>query len=668
MQPLNRLNSQLEQLINDKYINVELRRIKILSLLRNGANISSIMHLNGLRDVEYLMELGLRPEIIVKTIFLESMSFADQGEFYKIDNNVANAFLKAIERGADINKIYIEIIRNVNFIGDGKKKCCFTVPKDLIQFIFKNNLNLDINLLLESAILLNDIALVKFALNNGANKNSLNKISANNLHRNLFYCDKNIRDLFELDQNILDLELYFDVIKKISFKSTADFVRDYRGRYSYESAYAFLRSKGKSDSETKGILDVHALIEDYLNASEALSQDELNILEGLSLNQTNFIIRNKYNFSALHFALIAKNFFVAEILIKSGANIYAQNSNNYSCVDLISQIDNESRKNQIIKLISSDLSNVDVDLGLGETLADRLLADERLWFKVVEASKDPLFSLLKTEPVIANLEIKGPKIAIAHGDGFWSSSIFAFARLIKKKYQIESFLITSQIIARYGINIIEKFNAVINPGSDDSFPKDLKTFALKDFKFSMAVENHYQFMLDISFKRNLPYLGFCAGIQHLALYHNASIMPVVGFDKGLRNIEVKPFTLTSFMHSVQFSNCELKKIEFSGQVAHHYAVDPDAISANLEIGASAELNVPMILAHKNGIRYGVQYHPENFYALEDANSAKQKLFLDNFVGLVIMHYNHATSGSIHPIEFMGEVKLALDNCYTISHS
>ena len=59
----------------------------------------------------------------------------------------------------------------------------------------------------------------------------------------------------------------------------------------------------------------------------------------------------------------------------------------------------------------------------------------------------------------------------------------------------------------------------------------------------------------------------------------------------------------------------------------------------MELGAISEDGVPMAYAHKSGIRYATQFHPEHYYRFTADSSSHQKTLLDNFIDIAISHHD-----------------------------
>lgn len=595
----------------------------------------------------------------LRELFIQIMTNSDSASRFELDLDTKLLMDRLIQAGANINLVFCEIVQNVKLkIKKDFEFLSIIIPSKVIEYLYLNG-NLDINLALEAGILWNDEEIASYALINGADSNSKNIISNQSLFYNSLYASSKIRKLLFLKPVEVEIQTYIDIVKKVSFLSAIDFIKDFHDSYNRDKAYKYLRSIGKSEVEILGFLDIHDLMVDYLYQRN-LSNYELTILSGkykLSLFPQ---LLNNYGFSQLHLALIAKDYKLVKLFISKKESLYSQTLNGLTILDMIINIDEQEVKSELISLIAKDINNVDIEIGFGESLADRLLHNLAIQDKVIARTKDKLFLLLKKDLAsnIENIDKNYTNIAISHGDDFWSTRIFAFARIVRKIYPIEFYLINSEILTKLGREFLKNFDAVINPGAFDSFPKDLEEFSLNDIIFKLDIEKHYQNMLDISYNFNIPYLGICAGAQHLVLYHQGKLRKVENYNQGKKNISILENSLAHFMilSKVEQLNSTFLKINFLGEVAHHFAGDILNLGSELKLGGISVDNIAMIFYHYNGIRWGIQFHPENCYAQQDGDSNKQKPLLDNFLDLALMHHEFRINNAIHPIAYIAKIR------------
>ncbi len=293
---------------------------------------------------------------------------------------------------------------------------------------------------------------------------------------------------------------------------------------------------------------------------------------------------------------------------------------------------------------------------------------------IIAKSNDSLFYLFKKDADLfaPSIDLSKTNIAISHGDSFWSTGIWSVARLLTKNHpNVKFYLVKDDILAKGGENFIKQFDAIINPGAGDTYPRNIEEFTKKDCPFRNALEKHYQKMLELSDKFSIPYLGMCAGAQHFSLYHGGSLSLLnknsinyaasseINFIKG-----TIPYfqSLTKVQQDKVLSDCELPEVSFSGSRAHSFAAVIGKLGEDIQLGAVSGDDVAMSYAHNNGIKYATQYHPENAYRYHD--EIYQKAWLDNFVDLAEKHHDHRVNNAMHPIEHFVDIKARLDTCTT----
>ena len=184
----------------------------------------------------------------------------------------------------------------------------------------------------------------------------------------------------------------------------------------------------------------------------------------------------------------------------------------------------------------------------------------------------------------------------------------------------------------------------------------------------MELEKLYQLVLDKTAQLNIPYIGMCAGSQHFSLYHGGVLKPLDGYDKGNNIINYIPGTLPYFLALTKEQQQKyLKegvapKISFKGDTAHHFAAIASKVGKDIILGATSEEDhVAMSYAHKGGIRFGTQFHPEHYYGSKEDFAINQNAWLDNFVDLAQMLHDHKIGQGQHPLEYMQRVQEQIDH-------
>jgi len=185
--------------------------------------------------------------------------------------------------------------------------------------------------------------------------------------------------------------------------------------------------------------------------------------------------------------------------------------------------------------------------------------------------------------------------------------------------------------------IMQYFSGFINPGGVDSYPFDDMPFTLADMNEHDRIyhEKVYQAVIMMAKKYDIPYLGICAGSQHLVLNSHGSLKRSGHSDST--EITFSAGTIPHFLLLTEeekanaLSKCEFENIKLiDAYTAHHYAgyienlgkgvklaaISNDGISESYSLGAN---------------KIGVQFHPEMYYYRDvfglEINRYKQ--FLDN---------------------------------------
>ena len=71
----------------------------------------------------------------------------------------------------------------------------------------------------------------------------------------------------------------------------------------------------------------------------------------------------------------------------------------------------------------------------------------------------------------------------------------------------------------------------------------------------------------------------------------------------------------------------------------------------------------MSFAHKNGLSYATQFHPEHYYhKTNDSTTNHQKVWLDNFIDLANLHHDFRMGIREHPEVFFEQINERLEQC------
>lgn len=423
-----------------------------------------------------------------------------------------------------------------------------------------------------------------------------------------------------------------------------------------------MRADGQSHIAITMVTDLYKLAEDYLY-NRNLSEEERKILttgQMISTEDTKstltFQISNPYGFTPLHLALLAHKTQLAITFIKEGYSLYRPNNHGITALQLIgSFVTMEMSKNQksIEELLNITVKNIrDVDYTIndsGESLVD-VLFNTILKTTALEYTKDPLFYFLKEDSNLTLAEDDKVHIAISYGSESWSQGIWSAARvLMKKHHNIQFHLIQDKMVDDQG-EFLKQFDAIINPGAEDSYPID-QEFSTRHCQFDTAIEKMYQKIVGLSDKLGIPYLGICAGAQHLALYHGSTLMPVTGYHKGSHNIELREGTLLYFMsmtknqEKLALESLQFPKIVVKADTAHHFAAK--TLAGGLHIDGLSEDQIIMAYSHKDKMQFGIQFHPEHKCNVNNTADDNQVALLENFLILAIRYHTKKNEPTIN---------------------
>lgn len=456
--------------------------------------------------------------------------------------------------------------------------------------------------------------------------------------------------------------------------------------FSHEEIKNLMRSHGMSISYVELILTFYNLAEDYLNGN--LSEYEQNILKS---PQTEFkhedyetiTLNNTYGLNPLHLALLSSRLALAINLLENEEYNFNQLSNNgISPIRLVLMVGAADPhiyprenlyedKQKLFSLIDKKLEDVDQPLNENyETILDYLyILPEELRNSTLIKSHDPLVDLIKPEAKLS-LPEDTINIAISQADGFWSTGAWAFSRMAKTHNpQANFYLVTPKIYKKGGIDFVKQFDGWINPGGDDDYPRHLQEFSINDWTSQSELIHMYQEVLTQNKELKTPTMGMCAGAQNFVLNNNGYLKPVTDYILSQHSIIYFKHTLSHFMtmsseqQKLALNHCHFPEIIFKGDTAHNFAGVTYKLGDQIELGAISEDGVAMSYAHKNGLFYATQFHPEHHYTLLYENNINhEKEWWDNFIKLATLNNAHKKGFAPHPEEVMSFISERLSQC------
>ncbi len=602
-------------------------------------------------NIEYLLELGLEPNIVLKNIlqnFRQTYDLNNKNYSSKALNHQQKLGLDlCIKKGADLNKVFDDFIKKNAALLVNNEPLAYIIPEAIL-----------VNLVQDYSLKLHLV--IKYALINGFDRLLISVINNCNVN------DISLKD-YIINFWTSDFQLKVIIVEKFS------------SIYNQDQALEIIRSFGAAADEETYFIEIHSLALEYTSSKNGLISS-LSEFEQYALNGYHTIDNiehykdtkstNNFGYTLLHLSLISENYKLATQLVKIGYDLHVKSNSGITPLKLITDVDLEG-KLEFIQSVLATIDNVDIDLGKGKTLIDQLIFSGFPVEDVIEKSHDTLFSLFKE-----NADLFSPakdtnytSIAISCGNDFYPNSIWATARLMADNHlDIKFYLVTAEMIDKGGEDFLKQFDAVINPGGADSYPTNVEEFGIEDCPLNLSFEKLYQDILAQSYELNIPYLGICAGAQHLSMYHGGKLNPVEGYESHLHQISFIEGTLAYFMalsaeqQIKAISECIFPKISFEGLTFNHFVASIDKLGEGIQLGAISEDNLAMSYAHNNGIRYATQYHAEEHYDSSLGEINHEKLMFDNFLVLAKMHHKYRVNGDIHPIEHFAFIKESLDLC------
>jgi ankyrin repeat protein len=576
-------------------------------LIGNGANLKDIT--NSSSDfVKNNLQLIINNKVKVTAKYLDLFLFDIEELEMLLKHNISpqNLFKRILSSTNDHaplseesiiklkNLIELTRLNNVNFnkVFSEYLKANHSINSDIFKYLLESKL-IEATLALEYAIRNVSIDLANLAFNYQPDINSKSQSSnLTLLDKALMTNDPNIINWL-LDKGVkhdVNYEAYLSAISDMSFNNACKIIARLPEIYSQDKTYECLRAEGSSISLIKSFTDYYNLIVDYVAATHSettsLSELEQRILTPdsiIEVGNTSTNITNIYGYTPLHLAIIAGKYDLAHKMIEAGHDIYAQNKNGTTPLELIIHRENANHSErqtleQLKKLIITKVDNIDILSDNGESLADILMQSQETLDTVLSKTQDPLFHFYKPDNTSSNLDPEKVHIAISNGEGFWSTGAWAVARLLMKEHKdVEFHLVSYDMLKQGGDNFIKQFDAFINPGAADSYPRNLSEFTKKDCQFSMELEQLYQLVLQKTDELKIPYLGICAGAQHFALYHQGTLAPLDGYNMGKHEIEFVKGTTPYFLSLTPEQQWQALKVgifpqvKFQGYTAHHFA-------------------------------------------------------------------------------------------------
>ena len=262
----------------------------------------------------------------------------------------------------------------------------------------------------------------------------------------------------------------------------------------------------------------------------------------------------------------------------------------------------------------------------GRTPFDRFvsLGSHILELERFQLTSDPLYHFWKQlalgEPFSMPQKPGVAAIGIPTVQGLWSTHILHAGRTRSQKDpEIQFSALPEKLIKNS--ELLKLFDGFITPGSSDSYPKN-RPFSIHDLKPERMIptEIAYQAINQVSSEHQIPLMGYCAGNQHIALYHGATLNKVSNYAGKDHQVVLVPgsfpyyLSLTMPKLNTALETCNLPTVIFRrANTAFSFAALPESFEGKgLRLGALCEGGVVQAVDY-GAFKVGFQFHPENFY-------------------------------------------------------
>lgn len=400
---------------------------------------------------------------------------------------------------------------------------------------------------------------------------------------------------------------------------------------------------------------VELLIEENVNVNARDSQALINAIAKDNLEIVQLLIDEGVNIDAQNSQAFidaaAKNKLeIVQLLIEEGADVDAQNSQ--ALIDAIAKNNLE-----IVQLLIEE--GVNINARDSQALIDAMTKNKpEIIEAIIGAGIDINLKIIKTILLSGNhryvkyLFDKIPQIKDAYliGVGLYFERAHTTAQVLqilndKIKTQKNAYHVEISLEIAQDEDIMQHFSGFINPGAFDSYPRHENPFTLESMPFDnrMYHEKVYQEVITMAKKYDIPYLGICAGSQHLVLNNNGSLKK--GGYHGSIKINFIPGTIPHFLFLTEeeqekaLATCKLNPIELiDAYVEHRYVGYNKNLGMGIRLAAVSEEGIPEAMS-LGANKIGVQFHPEmHYYNSKDSEWNREKQFIDNVFGIFEGYY------------------------------
>ena len=232
-------------------------------------------------------------------------------------------------------------------------------------------------------------------------------------------------------------------------------------------------------------------------------------------------------------------------------------------------------------------------------------------------------------------------IGLNHFGGEWTDSVRKVAEQ-KVAEHAGGYIVNISLEIGQDEEIMKCISGFINPGAGDSFPRDEKPFALAEMDEGRREyhEKVYQQVITMAKKLGIPYLGICAGSQHLVLNSGGYLKR--GGHGGAMEVQFSAGTIPHYLLLTQeekaraLGSCDVEDLQINdAHTAHGYSGYRENLGEGVQLGAvsrgwwKSEVEAISLGADK----IGTQFHPEKHYFDDYEGVNRHKQFLDSVFGI-----------------------------------
>lgn len=239
-------------------------------------------------------------------------------------------------------------------------------------------------------------------------------------------------------------------------------------------------------------------------------------------------------------------------------------------------------------------------------------------------------------------------IGLSNSHGEWSGPFDDLMKGLGVHREVEVIAIDGTVV--FDNELMGLFSGFVNPGGGDNYPRHGDAFDKEEMDAGARWEDMdkvYQGVLNYAKLHHVPYVGMCAGFQHLVLNSGGKLRAVTGFLDEV-DVTIHKGTVPHYMSYNQkekkdlFTKCEHSEdlLIKEAEVAHSFAGVKGELGGNMTLGALARGDVPQSGSFSM-FQVGFQFHPEYQYAdamkgvneclPEDEKTFRQRALLESFI-------------------------------------